>query len=95
MEETTYPTDQYVKEAEEKHIPIIDVRDPNEYAQGHIPGAINIPLKEMKTADVKDGSYISCESGYRSELAVLELQRRGIHATDIGGTDFYTGKLVK
>jgi len=27
-----------------KHIPMVDVRTPSEYAQGHIPGAINIPL---------------------------------------------------
>ncbi len=27
-----------------KHIPIVDVRSPAEFAQGHIPGAINIPL---------------------------------------------------
>lgn len=28
----------------EKSVPIIDVRSPGEYAEGHIPGAINLPL---------------------------------------------------
>ncbi len=27
-----------------KNNPVIDVRSPNEYSKGHIPGAINIPL---------------------------------------------------
>lgn len=36
------PADQFLKEAKNK--PIIDVRSPGEFDQGHIPGAVNIPL---------------------------------------------------
>lgn len=95
MEQKTYPTDEHVKEAHEKHIPIIDVRPKEMYEEGHIPGAINIPLSTIQDADVKDGSYLYCIIGYHAGLAQEALAKRGIHTTDIGGLDFYHGPLEK
>lgn len=88
-----YNTDAFVKEAKEKNIPLIDVRPSEDYEDGHIPGAINIPLKDMKTADVKDGSYVYCMTGFHANLAKEILEKRGIHVTDIGGMEFYHGPL--
>jgi rhodanese-related sulfurtransferase len=63
---------------------IIDVREPNEFANGHVPGAINIPPMElMKGAkalqDVpKDTEIILyCISGSRSRMASMILLQQG------------------
>ena len=37
---------------DEKNYIILDVRRPDEYAQGHIPGAINVPNEEIGTAEI-------------------------------------------
>ena len=64
---------------------VIDVRKPNEFAEGHIPGAINIPLSDMvnpgSMAQIKeeDNLYIHCSAGYRSVIASSLLKRQGIH----------------
>jgi glyoxylase-like metal-dependent hydrolase (beta-lactamase superfamily II)/rhodanese-related sulfurtransferase len=64
---------------------VIDVRKPNEFAEGHITGAINIPLSEMadpgSMAQIKedDNLYIHCSAGYRSVIASSLLKRQGIH----------------
>lgn len=62
---------------------VIDVRNPQEFASGHIPGAVNIPidnlarkLAEMKLA--KDTTIVTmCEHGGRSSRAAIELQKLG------------------
>ena len=62
---------------------VVDVRSPQEFSTGHIPGAVNIPidnlaakLEEMKVS--KDTTIVtSCEHGGRSSRAALELQKLG------------------
>ena len=62
---------------------MIDVRSPQEFATGHIPGAVNIPLEGLakKLEDMKvsqDTMPVTvCEHGGRSSHAVLELQKLG------------------
>ncbi|RKD25295.1 NADPH-dependent 2,4-dienoyl-CoA reductase, sulfur reductase [Caminicella sporogenes DSM 14501] len=60
---------------------IIDVREKNEYEQGHIIGAKNIPLSELRERldeIPKDKPvYLHCRSGQRSYNAVLALQNLG------------------
>ena len=60
---------------------IIDVREAHEYKRGHIKGAINIPLSELRkrvNEIPKDKPvYIHCRSGQRSYNAVLALQHLG------------------
>ena len=68
---------------------ILDVREPNEYAAGHIPGAVNIPrgLLEFKVwkqvagfpnnTDMGKKIYIYCKSGGRASLATKSLQDLG------------------
>lgn len=90
-----YNTDAFVKEAHDKKIPLIDVRPAEMFAEGHVPGAINIPLAEMDHADVKAGSYLYCMTGYHAGLAKEELAKRGIQCTDIGGMDYYHGPVEK
>lgn len=59
---------------------LIDVRSPEEYASGHIPGAINIPHKSIvnylsELQEHKDKPIILyCRSGRRAKLAMRVLQ---------------------
>ena len=61
----------------------IDVGTPAEYAQGHLPGAINIPLNEIEArigsvaADKNTPLMLYCRSGNRSGQAQKILQNKG------------------
>jgi len=52
----------------------VDVRTPQEYAQGHVPGAINIPLQDVNAAlesgkiDKNKPLVFICQSGARSYM---------------------------
>lgn len=35
------------KLAEDEDVTVVDIRSPREYAEGHVPGAINLPLQEL------------------------------------------------
>ena len=64
---------------------VIDVRREPEFADGHIQGAVNIPLDEMtdpaSMANIEEDHnvYVHCASGYRSVIAASLLKRQGIH----------------
>ena len=69
---------------------IIDVRTPNEYAQGHVPGALNIPLEEIPTRvlelkDMPKPIIAYCKSGNRSNIAAIFLKQQGINEVYNGG----------
>ena len=79
---------------------ILDVRRPEEFAQGHIPGAINIPNEDIETMDVgelldKDQIiYVYCRSGVRSKQAAEKLVNLGYGSIiEIGGIMDWTGEL--
>jgi rhodanese-related sulfurtransferase len=80
---------------------LIDVRQPDEYAQGHIPGARSVPLQKLRdfSLEVTDPDtpiYVYCLSGGRSARAVRALRGVGFTAvTDLGGINAYTGELEK
>lgn len=60
---------------------IIDIREKNEYAEGHLKGVPNIPLSELRervNEIPKDRTvYLQCRSGQRSYNACLLLQNLG------------------
>jgi hydroxyacylglutathione hydrolase len=64
---------------------VIDVRREAEFADGHIAGAMNIPLNEMSNpasmANIEEyhNLYVHCAGGYRSVIAASLLKRQGIH----------------
>ena len=64
---------------------VVDVRRETEFADGHVAGAINIPLETltdvglMADFDDSDNIYIHCASGYRSIIAASLFKRQGIH----------------
>ena len=64
---------------------VLDVRGETEFADGHVAGAINIPLTNLKDpgamANIQetDNLYVHCAGGYRSVIAASLLKRQGIH----------------
>lgn len=80
---------------------LLDVRTPQEYQEGHIPGSKNIPLQTIdyieKIVKRKDTPlFVYCYSGARSSQAVGVLKRKGYtKVTNIGGIGSYTGKVER
>jgi rhodanese-related sulfurtransferase len=78
---------------------IIDVREPQEYAQGHIPGSINVPVMAIRcigerVPDKNTPLFVYCRSGARSNRAVMYLLDTGYSdVTDMGGVASYRGTL--
>jgi rhodanese-related sulfurtransferase len=58
---------------------LVDVREPHEYAMGHIPGAVSHPLSTFDPASLPDGKRIvfSCAAGVRSVRAMELAQAAG------------------
>ncbi len=73
---------------------LIDVRGTEEFAAGHIPGSINIPLNTVANADIPKGKilFVYCKSGKRSARACNFLTAQGYETINIGGIDDYTGE---
>ena len=72
-----------VRELVESNSIIVDVREQGEFKRGHIKGAINIPLSEIRERinEIPQDKpvYIHCRTGQRSYNAVLALQNLGFH----------------
>ena len=80
---------------------LLDVRTPQEYRTGHIPGSQNVPLQELDKVDaVADNMdtvlYVYCRSGARSRQAVNMLKQKGYtNVHNIGGIAAYSGKVER
>ena len=72
-----------IRELVESDSFIVDVREKGEFASGHIKGATNIPLSELRERidEIPQDKpvYIHCRTGQRSYNAVLALQNLGFH----------------
>jgi phage shock protein E len=71
---------------------LLDVRTPDEFAKGHLPGALNVPVQELpaRAGEVPGGKpvVVYCMSGRRSAEArrLLELAGKG-PILDLGSAD--------
>jgi len=80
---------------------LVDVRTPQEYREGHIPGSKNVPLQTIdKISSVADNKnvpmFVYCYSGGRSRQAVSMLQYMGYNnVQNIGGIAAYSGKVER
>ncbi len=87
-------------EAEQRAI-LIDAREKDEYADGHIKGSRNIPLSQFAKVEsmLTDKSipvYVYCHSGGRSKRMAAGLVKLGYQKVkDIGGIMDYKGRLEK
>ena len=61
-----------------RQVGVIDVREPMEYASGHISGSLNIPLARITQVDLPRGPLVLvCQSGKRSARALTQLLQQG------------------
>ena len=80
---------------------LLDVRTPDEYRQGHIPGSKNVPLQSIDKVTVMINNkatpiFVHCLSGARSRQAAAVLQQMGYtNVKNIGGISAYTGKVER
>ena len=73
---------------------LLDTRTPAEYGRGHIEGAVNLPLDELRERmpELERGRpvYVNCHSGLRSYLACRILMQNGFECYNLsGGYRFY------
>jgi len=70
-------------------VAIIDVREPDEYAEGHVPGARPLPLGEVpeRADEVPEGEtvYVVCAVGGRSRRAAEHLAGLGRDVVNVAG----------
>lgn len=72
----------------EKGAVLLDVREPEEWAAGHAPGAVHLPLADVSTAVPRfaDAEVLAvCRSGNRSAKAAEALAAAGVTARNVSG----------
>lgn len=78
---------------------LIDVREPKEFDGGHILGARNIPLSQLRTRlqELREDKpvYLYCQSGARSTRAAMMLHKKGYSDLNMleGGFKKWSGKI--
>lgn len=78
---------------------LLDVRGADEYAEGHIPGSVNIPLQLLPTKrglpeDLDTPIFVYCRSGGRSRRAVAFLEKLDYrNVKNIGGILDWAGEI--
>ena len=85
------PADQLLKRVRDGSVTVLDVRPPEEYAAGHLPGAVNIPMKDLK-ARLEEltptGEIVAYCRGPHCVLAfdaVAQIREKGISARRLDG----------
>lgn len=73
---------------EREGVPLIDVREVEEFASGHVPGAVNVPMSTIgdNLDRLPEGAFdVICQMGGRSARVVQALEARGYEATNVDG----------
>ncbi|MBW0116358.1 rhodanese-like domain-containing protein [Pseudonocardia sp. KRD-169] len=69
-------------------VAVVDVRSAEEFAAGHVPGAVNVPLERVITDPGRYAGqelYVICQSGGRSAKAAEALTAAGARPVSVGG----------
>ncbi len=80
---------------------LLDVRTLPEFREGHVPGALNLPLQELDriarvVPEKSTPLFLYCRSGARSGQAAEILEGMGYSKVkNIGGIISYKGKVVR
>ena len=77
---------------------LVDVREPDEFAEGHLPNAVNLPLDEVVQhveTFRKQPALVYCKSGMRSQQAIGQLKRHGLREIyNLGSMERWKGPQV-
>lgn len=99
--ETLTSKEAHKESVENVEVLIVDVRTPEEYAEGHIAGSVNIPLDQIEDVAAielpnKDQEiFVVCRSGNRSGQAQVILESNGYtNITNIGSVFDWPEGLV-
>lgn len=81
-------------DALEENAYVLDVRNPDEYAEKRVPGVVLIPLPELpeRISEVPDDRqiWVICAAGVRSMKAATQLEEAGRQAVSVaGGTNLW------
>lgn len=89
---TTVDTPVFAKDVKGAHVQLLDVREPDEYAEGHLPGAVNISVNSEdfvpaveKRFEKSKPIYVYCRSGRRSLKAAELLAAKGYRMINLEG----------
>jgi rhodanese-related sulfurtransferase len=72
---------------------LIDVRTPAEFAEGHLDGAINLPVElstftaQVALLDPSMDYLVYCRTGRRAEIAIDHMETLGLSAVNLGSVD--------
>ncbi|MCM1177807.1 MAG: rhodanese-like domain-containing protein [Bacteroidales bacterium] len=87
---TSMDNREFAKAIETGGVQLVDVRTAGEFADGHIPGAINIDVKgddfDMRAAELLDKEQtvaVYCRSGARSKTAAQHLVEKGFKVYEL------------
>lgn len=85
----TLGVEEFAKMAAQKDVRLIDVRTPEEYAEGHLAGAENINVKDSAFAerikDIEGTVAVYCRGGRRSLTAAEQLAKQGCTVYNLDG----------
>jgi rhodanese-related sulfurtransferase len=79
----------YVAQALTDGATVVDVREAGEYAEGHVPGVVHIPMGQLPSRihelDADQPVYVICASGNRSAAMSEHLAAAGFQTASVAG----------
>ena len=93
---------QFAEAIRDPQMQIVDARTPQEFREGHIPGAVNIDInnkdfiRHAESLDKTRPVAVYCRSGRRSKIAAEKLVSIGLKVTELdGGIMTWEGEIIK
>lgn len=90
--------EQFAREIEREEMQLVDVRTAEEFAEGHIPGAMNMDVNgvafdaQIATLETDRPVALYCRSGRRSKVAAEKVAKAGFEVVELdGGILSWTG----
>ena len=94
--------DEFARKIAKEGVQLVDVRTASEYAEGHIPNAVNIDIyspdfaEKIAKLDKEQTVAIYCRSGRRSKAAAEQAVKQGFMVVELdGGVLSWRGKLER
>lgn len=88
---TSVDAKQFAEAISNPQMQIVDVRTPQEFMEGHIPGAVNIDVnskdftRQSQSLEKTRPVAVCCRSGRRSKIAAEKLAADGFDVTELDG----------